>query len=125
MRGTSLKERKAVERAYSVRRYVYAFGVTVFVILFDAFLVLMQYESTLAQLFVKASMELVGAIALYYLCAGLIDRSRILDRIGDRFSGPGASNNEYRSRVVREETVSMPDDEPEGRPAARPKRRVG
>lgn len=73
------------DSGYSLRRMIYVFGTTAFLLLADAGFVGLHYTGDLVTKFVDGSFSLMSAIALYYLGAGVLDRSEFLRRMGDGF----------------------------------------
>lgn len=71
---------------YSIRRAIFVFGITVFLLVADTVFVAFGYTGELVNKFVDASFSLMGAVVLYYLGAGLIDNSQMLRRIGEGFA---------------------------------------
>jgi hypothetical protein len=77
--------RRGQDSGYSLRRMIYVFSTTVFLLLADTGFVALHYTGDLVTKFVDGSFSLMSAIALYYLGAGILDKSEFLRRLGDSF----------------------------------------
>lgn len=73
------------DRGYSLRRAWYIGTVTAFCLIVPAVVVFGGYTGDLSNKLVEGLLGLASTVAISYLCAGVVDRSQVLARIGDRW----------------------------------------
>lgn len=74
------------ERWSQLRRAAYIACVTGFCLGMPALLTLLNYESAMAEMLSKTMLGLAELCVYLYLGAGVLDRSKVLDKIGDGFA---------------------------------------
>lgn len=77
--------RRNQDKGYSLRRAFYVGLSTAFALLVSATLVFMHYDGPLATQYVTGLLNFAGTICIFYLGAGVVDRQRFLERLGDGF----------------------------------------
>lgn len=65
------------------RRAIYIFTVSAFSLISSAAFVVFGYESKIAEHYVLALLDLVEIIAIIYVTASVMDKSKLLSKIGD------------------------------------------
>lgn len=71
------------ERYSQIRRASYIMGVTAYCVLMPGVFVLMKIDSGLADLVSRSLLSLAELCVMLYLGAGVLDRSKILDKVGE------------------------------------------
>lgn len=77
--------KRSEDKGYSLRRAWYIGLTTGFCLLVSAALVFLHYDGPLAQQYVTGLLSLAGTVCICYLGAGVVDRQRFLERLGDGF----------------------------------------
>lgn len=73
------------DKGYSLRRAFYVGLTTAFCIIVPAGLAFMHYDGPLATQVANGLLNLAGTVCIFYLGAGVVDRQRFLERLGDGF----------------------------------------
>lgn len=73
------------DKGYSLRRAWYIGLTTAFSLVVSATLVFLHYDGPMAQQYVTGLLGLAGTVCICYLGAGVVDRQRFLERLGDSF----------------------------------------
>jgi len=74
------------DKGYSRRRAWYVGITTAWCILCPVIFVIMGKDSELAKQTANGLLGLAGTICMFYLGAGVVDRSRVLEKVGDGWS---------------------------------------
>lgn len=98
----SIPECEAYERSkdkgYSKRRAWYIGLVTVWCLVVPVVFVMTGHETELAKMVATSLIGLAGTVCAFYLGAGVLDRSKFLDKMGDGFGNRGGWHKEEDRR---------------------------
>lgn len=74
------------DKGYSIRRMVFVFGTTTFLLLSNTAFVALGYNGPVMEKYIAASFDLIMWVAIAYMSMGAVDRSNILRRWGENWS---------------------------------------
>lgn len=77
--------KRGQDKGYSLRRACYVGITTAWCVIVPVAMVFTGHESEMAKQTASALLGLAGTICICYLGAGVIDRQRFLERLGDGF----------------------------------------